>query len=326
MKQKKLRVALLAGGRSGERDISLKSGGQVSRALDRERYEVIHYDPAVDIERLIREAAHLDVALILLHGRWGEDGTIQGLLDLVGLPYQGSGVMPSAVCMDKRVAKDLYRLHGLPVARDVVVDRDRPLSPRSLIEALGLPVVVKPASEGSSLGMSIPRTPEELEIGLAEAFKHDQYLIVEEYIDGREITVSVLGNADLEALPLIEIKPTEGYAFFDYEAKYKPGASQEICPAPLPEDLTRLGQELGLKAHRALFCEGYSRTDMMLKDGRYYILETNTIPGMTETSLFPQSAAAAGYSFSRLLDRLIELALERAKGRNLSKYEAAAPQ
>ena len=158
--------------------------------------------------------------------------------------------------------------------------------------------------------MTIARTGQELTQGLQKAFTHDRWVLVEEYIQGREITVSVLGNDHPEALPLIEITPGEGYNFFTYEAKYLPGASREICPAPLPEDLTRKGQELGLAAHRALYCRGYSRTDMILKDGQYYLLETNTIPGMTETSLFPQAAQAAGYSYSQLLDQLIQLALE----------------
>jgi D-alanine-D-alanine ligase len=173
-----------------------------------------------------------------------------------------------------------------------------------------LPLVVKPSNEGSSLGAAIVRTPEELASGLDEACRYDRWILVEKYIDGQEITCGVLGNDQLEALPLIEISPGDGYHFFDYNAKYLPGASREICPAPLSEGLTRQGQEIALAAHKALYCRGYSRTDMMLEDGQYYVLETNTIPGMTETSLFPQAAKAAGYSFSALMDRLIELALE----------------
>ena len=310
MSSDRLKVALLSGGRSGEREVSLKGGYQVAQALDTQKYDVRHYDPATDLSRLISDAPNLNVALIILHGRGGEDGTLQGLLELLGLPYQGSGVMASAICMDKRLAKNLYRQHGLPVARDLVLDRKLPPAPQSLVETLGLPLVVKPASEGSSLGMSIAGTFQELEQGLREAFAHDRWVLVEEYISGREITVSVLGNDRLEALPLIEITPGEGYHFFTYEAKYLPGASREICPAPLPQDLTLKAQELGLAAHQALYCRGYSRTDMILKDGSFYLLETNTIPGMTGTSLFPQAAQAAGYSYSRLLDRLIELALE----------------
>lgn len=311
MTVKKIRVALLCGGISGERAISFKSGDQVAQALDPARYDIHRYDPATDLERLMREAPGLDVALIILHGRWGEDGTVQGLLDLAGLPYQGSGVMSSALCMDKRVTKDLYRFHGLPVARDIVLDCKSPADLDEVVREIGLPLVIKPNSEGSSLGMSIPHTRKELEAGLAEAFLLDRYVMLEEYIQGREITASVLGNDHLEALPLVEIIPGEKYTFFDYEAKYEIGASEEICPAPIPEDLTRQAMEIGLTAHRILYCRGYSRTDLMLRDGKYFVLETNTIPGMTETSLFPQAAQAAGYSFGQLMDRLIELALEK---------------
>ena len=313
MTASRLKVALLAGGRSGEREISLKSAGQVAQAMGPEKYEVAMYDPNTDLDRLIRDAPGLDVALIILHGRWGEDGTIQGLLDMIGLPYQGSGVLSSALCMDKRASKDLYRLHGLPIPKSMVLDRENRTEPDRIIETLGLPAVVKPASEGSSLGLTIPQTRAELGAGLAEAYELDRYVIVEEYIDGREITASVLGNDCLEALPLIEIIPGQDYAFYDYQAKYIPGATEEVCPAPISEELTRQGQEIGLKAHQALYCRGYSRTDMIMKDERFYILETNTIPGMTATSLFPLAAQVAGYSFSRLMDRLIELALEDKK-------------
>ncbi len=314
MPMNKIRVALLSGGRSGEREISLRSGRQVAQALDPDKYDVFHYDPATDLNRLISDAGRLDVALIILHGRWGEDGTIQGLLELIGLPYQGSGVMASALCMDKRASKDLYRLHGLPVPRDVVLDSRQPWDAAAIAAGLGLPCVVKPASEGSSLGMTIARNLDELESGLKEAFKLDRYVLVEEFIEGREITVGVLGNDGLEALPCIEIIPGREYSFFDYRAKYTPGATQEICPAEIPDDLARKAQELGLAAHRALYCRGYSRTDMMLRDGKYYLLETNTIPGMTEVSLFPRAAKAAGYSFGALMDRLIELGLEDKNG------------
>jgi D-alanine-D-alanine ligase len=307
----KLRLALLYGGRSGEREVSIKSADQVFHALDPQRYTIIRMDPATELDRLLNEAPNLDVALIVLHGRGGEDGRIQGFLDLLDIPYQGSGVLSSAICMDKRASKALYRYHGLPVAPDMVLDRDEETDPDQIVRTFGLPVVIKPATEGSSLGLSISHSQREISAGLAKAFAHDRYVIVEEYIQGREITVAVWGNDELEALPLIEIRPGDEYAFYNYEAKYKPGATREICPASLPRALTRHAQQIGLKAHRALYCRGYSRTDMMLRDGQFYILETNTIPGMTETSLFPLAARVAGYSFSRMLDRLIELALEK---------------
>ncbi|MFH1136828.1 MAG: D-alanine--D-alanine ligase [Pseudomonadota bacterium] len=308
--KEKLRVALISGGKSAEREVSLKSGAQVRAALDPEKYLPFDYDPKTDLHRLMADAPNLDVALIILHGRFGEDGTLQGFLDLAGLPYQGSGVMSSALCMDKRATKQMYRFHGLPAARDVALERGKKFDPENILEQLGLPLAVKPCSEGSSIGISLVRTAEGLAPALAKAFELDRFVLVEEFIEGREITASVLGNDELEALELIEIIPGGNYEFFDYEAKYKPGASREVCPALLDATLARQAKELGLRAHQALFCRGYSRTDMIVaRDGAFYLLETNTLPGMTETSLFPQAAAASGLPFPRLLDRLIELAL-----------------
>jgi len=306
----KLRLALIAGGKSAEREVSLKSGEQVFQALDKSKYDIRRYDPKDDLERLVREAPELDVALVIMHGRGGEDGTIQGLLDLLGVPYQGSGVLGSALGMNKELSKILYRQAGLTVPPALVFNREEAPPEEAIAAELGLPVVIKPVNEGSSIGVSIAATLEELRAGLTKAYAYDRRVLVEKYIAGREITGGVLGNDHLTALPLVEIIPSEKYAFFDYEAKYLPGASREICPAPLPEDLTRKAQECALTAHRALQCRGYSRTDMILADGVFYVLETNTIPGMTATSLFPQAAQAYGLSFSQLLDTLVELALE----------------
>lgn len=310
MSETRMKVALLSGGTSEEREISIKSADQVARALDSDKYEIRRYDPAFDLGKIMRDAHELDVALIILHGRMGEDGAVQGFLDLLGIPYQGSGVLPSAMCMDKRLSKNIYRSSGLSVPRDIIVDREHPVSSRDIVDKLGLPVVVKPASEGSSVGMSIPHTIEDLDDGIRSALELDRWLLIEEYIEGRELTVSVLGNDELEVLPVIEIRPGQDYKFFNYEAKYKPGATEEICPAPISAEMTRRAQDAGRIAHQSLFCRGYSRTDMIMRNGEIYVLETNTIPGMTETSLFPQSARAGGYSFSRLMDKLIELALE----------------
>ncbi len=306
----KLRLALIAGGKSAEREVSLKSGEQVFQALDKERYEIRRYDPKDDLERLVREAPELDVALIIMHGRGGEDGTLQGLLDLLGVPYQGSGVLGSALGMNKELSKILYRQAGLAVPPALVFNREEAPSPAKIIAELGLPLVVKPVNEGSSIGVSKVTGQGELAAALEKAFAYDRRVLVEKFIPGREITGAVLGNDHPTALPLVEIVPGENYAFFDYEAKYRPGASREICPAPLEEELTRRGQACAVAAHRALQCRGYSRTDMILADGVFYVLETNTIPGMTATSLFPQAAQAYGLTFSRLLDRLVELALE----------------
>jgi D-alanine-D-alanine ligase len=308
---KKLRVALLAGGKSAEREVSLKSGAQVYQALNQDKYEVRRYDPLNDLERLVREAPETDVALIIMHGRGGEDGTIQGLLDLLGVPYQGSGVLASALGMNKELSKILYLQAGLRVPRAMAFARNDAPGPEIIEEKLGLPGVIKPVNEGSSIGITIARSHQEMAKGLAAAFKYDYRVLVEEYIEGTEVTGGVLGNNRLQALPLVEIVPATDYPFFTYEAKYQAGATTEICPARVDKELTAAAQKCAVTAHVALGCRGYSRTDMKIRDGEIYVLETNTIPGMTATSLFPQGAKAAGLEFPELLDTLIKLALEK---------------
>lgn len=308
---KKIKVALLAGGASGEREVSLAGAVGFEEAINHDKYELSRYDPKTDLGLLARDADSLDVAFILLHGTYGEDGTVQGFLDLLGIPYQGSGVLGSALAMDKNMAKILYRLNGLPVAEwemAVAADKD---NPERLLEMLQFPLVVKPIREGSSLGMSVARDLEELKKGIRLAYEHDSQVMVEQFVKGREITVGVLGNDDLAPLPLIEIIPGAEFTFFDYKAKYKKGASQEICPAVVDASIAEKAQEFAVAAHRALQLRGYSRTDMMLtEEGSLYILETNTIPGMTPTSLLPQAADEYGLNFSELIDKLLQLALE----------------
>ena len=307
----KIRLALIAGGTSGEREVSLKGAAEVEQALDREKYEVSRYDPATDLARLASDAPGLDAAFILLHGLHGEDGTMQGFLDLLGLPYQGAGVLGSALAMDKNLAKTLYRLHDLPVAAWEMARPEDRRDPARILDRLRLPLVIKPVRQGSSIGMSIVREPRQLAPALETAFLHDTEVMVEEYIQGREITVGVLGNRELEPLPVVEIIPDRRFEFFDYDAKYQPGASREICPAEIEPRLRDTAWQYALTAHRALQLRGYSRTDMIIADDGIYLLETNTIPGMTPTSLLPQAAAEAGYTFAALLDRLIGLALEQ---------------
>ncbi len=310
LQEGKLCLALIAGGTSKEREVSLKGALEVEKSLDPEKYEVRRYDPATDLTRLSAEAKSIDVAFILLHGLHGEDGTVQGFLELLGIPYQGAGVLGSALAMDKNLAKQLYRLHGLPVAPwEMAVPADI-TNPERLLESLKLPLVIKPVKQGSSIGMSIIREKKDLPDALKLAFKHDDQVMVEEYLDGREITVGVLGNDELTPLPVVEIIPDAQYDFFNYEAKYKPGATREVCPAEIAETSREKAWEYGLVAHKALQLRGYSRTDMIIQDDTLYVLETNTIPGMTPTSLLPQAALELGLSFSALLDRLIELALE----------------
>jgi len=308
--KKKLRIALIAGGKSGEREVSLAGATEVAKALDQEKYEVTRYDPATDLALVVADAGKIDMAFILLHGPLGEDGTMQGFLDLLGIPYQGAGVLGSALAMDKNLAKILYRSAGLAVAAwEMAVPEDQN-NPARLLATLPLPLVVKPIRQGSSLGMSIATTGAELAEGLKRAFSFDSEVMVEQYVKGREITGGVIGNRELTALPIVEIIPGEGYAFFDYQAKYQPGASREVCPAELPEEVTEAAQRIAMEAHRILQLRGYSRTDMIVAaDGTIYVLETNTIPGMTPTSLLPQAARAHGLPFPALLDRLIELAL-----------------
>jgi D-alanine-D-alanine ligase len=306
----KLRLALLAGGKSGEREVSLKGAEEVARALDLQKYEVKRYDPATDLAQLASDADKIDAAFILLHGPFGEDGTVQGFLDLLNIPYQGSGVLGSAIAMDKNLAKILYRNNGLLVPEWYMANKADVENPAKILDQLGLPLVIKPANQGSSLGMTIARSENDISLGLQKAFAIDHQVMVEEFIDGREITGGVIGNDELNALPLVEIIPGDQYEFFDYDAKYQPGASTEICPAEIDESLTIRAQQYAMTAHRALHLRGYSRTDMIVAGNDIYVLETNTIPGMTPTSLLPQGAAAAGLNFTALLDRLIELAME----------------
>lgn len=307
---KKLTIALLSGGVSSEREVSLNSGSQVYDALDKTKYDILRYDPKTDLPRLMADARRIDAALIILHGAFGEDGTVQGLLDLLGIPYQGSGVLGSAAAMNKLAAKRLYAQAGLPIPAYAVARCVQGIDPEGVAERLGLPLVVKPVVGGSSVGITIVRRSEDLRAAVEAGWQHDPSVLIEAYIEGTEITGGVIGNDALEALPIIEIIPGRQHEFFDYTAKYTPGATQEICPARIDAELTAEAQRLALEAHRTLFCRGYSRTDMMLRGREIFVLETNTIPGMTATSLLPQAARSAGLSFGQLLDRLIELSLE----------------
>lgn len=304
-------LALISGGKSSEREVSLNGGNQVFEALDKDKYTIKRYDPAFDLGKLVEDAPSIDVALIILHGIYGEDGTIQGLLELLGIPYQGSGVLGSALAMNKLTSKKIYQQHGLPVPLYRAAQKGMPFDIHDCVEDLGLPLFVKPATGGSSIGMSRVTEGDKLQAALDKAFEYDDTVLVESFIEGIELTAAVIGNGDLSALPLVEIIPAISTStFFDYEAKYTPGGAMEICPARISQELTETMQELAIKAHKALNLKGYSRTDMILSGGSFYILETNTIPGMTRTSLLPLAAKTAGISFSALLDRLIELALE----------------
>jgi D-alanine-D-alanine ligase len=315
----KINLALLSGGISNEREVSLKSGDEVFKALDKSKYDIVRYDPKTDIKSLVNNAENLDVALIILHGPYGEDGTVQGLLDLLDIPYQCAGVMGNAIAMNKLVSKRLYQQAKIPTPDYIALLSEKDINLNLIKEKFRFPqnpVVVKPVCAGSSVGMSIIKNEDDLDSAINLAFSHDDTVLIESYIKGIELTCGVLGNRDAQALPVIEIIPGEGYEFFDYDAKYLPGATNEICPARIDEEIREEVQKLAVKAHKALFLKGYSRTDFMLKDNKLFVLETNTIPGMTATSLFPQQANVAGYPFPDLLDRLIELAMENKKNRS----------
>lgn len=310
---KKLTIALLSGGISSERKVSLYGGNQVYEALDKEKYIVIRYDPKTDLNRLIADASKIDVALIILHGPFGEDGSIQGLLDLLDIPYQGSGVLGSALAMNKLVSKKLYEQSNIPVPSYIAIRRGDKINPEECVDRLGIPLIIKPVSGGSSIGMSIVKSIDLLKNAVDTAFAFDDTILIERYIKGIELTGAVIGNDKLEVFPIVEIIPDKEHDFFDYHAKYTAGITREICPARIDDNLAEKAKTYAKTAHKALSCKGYSRTDMILDNKDIYVLETNTIPGMTEISLFPLAAKTAGISFDRLLDRLIELGIERSQ-------------
>ncbi len=309
IKTGRLRLALLAGGWSGEREVSLMSGEAVYQALDKRKYHVTRYDPRDDLVALIKDKDKIDLALILLHGKFGEDGRIQGFLDLLGIPFVGSGVLTSAMALHKSIAKTLYQRAGLNIIEDVIVFRDRPFAVDDIVKTLGPQSVVKPVAEGSSLGMTVCRSREDVQRGIELAFQYDEEVMIERHVEGVEVTCCVLGTADCVTLPLVEIVPNPEFSFFDYDAKYTPGASREICPARLSAGQTEMAFDCALRAHRALRCRVWSRTDMIVQGETVFILETNTLPGMTVNSLVPLAARTAGMSLSQLVDKLIELSL-----------------
>ena len=304
------RLALIAGGTSGEREISLASGDGAEAALREAGFSPVRLDPANKEDLAILVQQPFDAAFLCLHGRGGEDGSIQGMLELLGIPYTGPGVWSSATAMDKNKSKIFYERAGIPTPASLCVKRGYDQAKlEAFIDHVGLPVVVKPVCEGSALGVEIVSDHAELVPAINRSFELDTGVLVEQYVEGDELTVAVLGNAEPFALPVIQIVPRND--FYDFDAKYAPGGSQHICPAPLSEDVTAYAQELGIAAHKALECRCMSRTDMIVdKEGGLWVLETNTIPGMTQTSLLPDAARAAGMSFSELCVKLIEFALE----------------
>ena len=327
----RIRVAVLMGGTSAEREVSLSTGRQILNALDPEKYTVYALDTAsgqkflpagvtqplallqaadggaeiTTLPQLPLASEKPDVVFIALHGRGGEDGTVQGMLEVLGTRYTGSGVLASALAMDKAMAKRVLKTVGVRVPEDRTLRRGEKMPS----ESLPFPLIIKPNAQGSTIGMTVVREQSEMEDALVTAYKYDDTVLVEQFITGTEITVPILGNSTLEILPVVEIVPNGG--FYDYKAKYTAGETDEIVPARIPDDVAVEARRIAKLCHQTLGCRGMSRTDMIVTaQNEIYTLEINTIPGMTPTSLLPRSADAAGYTFSQLLDKLIGLALE----------------
>ncbi len=348
---KRINVAVLMGGSSSERQVSLKTGSQIANALSTERYEVRAVDTQ-DLKQIMSgtrsdtrtqeiesqapgakdsgnalqpglelaapgdsetlsnsESWRPDIVFIALHGKGGEDGSIQGMLEFMGIPYTGSGVLASAIAIDKSMTKRLFTSAGIQVIDGVVINREQFHSANfapCALEWLGLPLFVKPNREGSTFGCSLVDTLSGLSDAIRSALSYDDSVLVEKYISGVEITAGVIEGHDgmLRALPLVEIVPKAAY--YDYESKYADGGSEHIIPARISPEITREAQELALKCHRTLGCSGVSRTDMIVADSRLYVLEVNTIPGMTPTSLLPQAAESDGIEFRELLTLIVE--------------------
>ena len=313
------RVAVLEGGRSLERQVSLRSGARVQDALERLGHDVTAIDVGADLVARLREVAP-DVAFVALHGRDGEDGTVQELLELLGIPYTASGVSACIRCMDKVLAKHLMRDAGIPTPDFYSFNETafKELGAAGALpemeERLEFPIVVKPAGQGSALGVKFARTPADVPAALVAAFSYDRKVLLERHVAGRDLAVSIV---DLEegptALPVVEAVPREE-DFYDFEARYEIGRTDFVCPADLPADVAAEAQRLALDVYRLFGCFGFARVDLMrdAATGELTVLEANAIPGLTETSLLPQAADAQGLAFDAFVARVLDLALARA--------------
>lgn len=296
------KVAVMFGGRSAEREVSLRSGKAVLNALLEAGINAVAFDPK---EQPLTElmSAGFERVFIVLHGRGGEDGSLQGALQQAGLPYTGSGVLGSALAMDKIRCKWLFQAQGLPTSPFIVADNNL-ADYDAVLQQLGGKVMVKPANEGSSIGMSAASTAEELKQAINGALQYDQEVLVERWINGREFTVAILNG---QVLPMIEMRTPR--TFYDYEAKYQADSTEYLCPAPLSDELTTQLQQTALAAFKAVGASGWGRVDLMLdQHGQHYLLEVNTVPGMTEKSLVPMAAKAAGMSFQQLTLAILQQA------------------
>ena len=305
------KIVVVMGGPSTEAEVSRRSGTAILEALKAKGYnaEGLELNPATFANDI--KASGAEFVFNALHGKFGEDGVIQGTLEMMGIPYTGSGVMAAAVTMDKVATKRFFMAEGIPTPKAHTYFRyefkKRDLT-GEILQEFSVPVVVKASSQGSSIGVVIVEKAEELEAALSEAFKYDREVLVEEFIKGRELTVAVWGNEEKqEALPIIEITTVTGR--YDYVTKYKVGASTHIIPAPLPEEVTKKVKEIAIRAFAVCGCSGMARVDFMLgEDNQPYVIEVNTIPGMTETSLVPDAGRAAGIEFPELCARILAMA------------------
>ncbi len=298
------KIGVLMGGLSSEREVSLATGNAILKALQEKGYKAVAIDVNRDVAEVIRKSG-IEIAFNGLHGKYGEDGAIQGLLEFSGIPYTGSGILASSVGMNKILSKLVFKAHGLLVGPYLVVHAEKREQLSEALSIMSFPLVVKPSSEGSSVGVSLVYRHDELAPAADLAFKYDREILVEKYITGKEVQVGVLGD---RALGAIEIVPKN--VFYDYEAKYKEGMSEHFFPARVPADVYQRVLQNGLDAHRALGCKGYSRVDFIIDAaGAPYILEVNTLPGMTATSLLPDIARGAGISFPDLVEEILRLAL-----------------
>ena len=296
----------LAGGPSNEREISLRSGRAVVNALTQNGIDAIFLDVGEDVCDIIKTSS-IDVAFIALHGRFGEDGTIQKILEEHGIPYTGSGPKASSLALDKAASKDIFKKSGIPTPSYIVIEKAN--FDIDTVDLPGMPVVVKPQFEGSSIGLSVVREREDLERAIETAFQYGSKVILEEYIEGRELTVGIL---DDEPLSVIEIVPKD--RVYDYKAKYSDPDTKYLVPAPIDDEVSDNARSLAKRAHISLGCKSFSRTDMMMDaSGHIFVLEVNTIPGMTERSLLPKAAEASGINFGQLCIKFLEDALKEMK-------------
>jgi D-alanine-D-alanine ligase len=311
-------VAVLKGGRSLERQVSLRSGARVEDALERLGHEVIPIDVGADLIRRLRGVAP-DVAFVAMHGRDGEDGTMQELLEILDIPYTGSGVLACVRATDKVLTKHLLLEAGIPTPAFFAFNQAafRELGAadalQTMEERLAFPIVVKPSSQGSALGIKFARTAADVPGALVAAFSYDSRVLLERHIEGRDLAVSIIEGPDGPTpLPIVEAVPqTED--FYDFESRYEIGRTSFVCPAELPEAVAEEAHDLALRTYRLLGCYGFARVDLMLdRDAELFVLEANPIPGLTDTSLLPQAAEAAGIGFDELVGRILELAFERA--------------